>query len=49
MAALYYYANALWLEQFGKGDRYLFREPFLYLEPAGEHFGDSGEFREPDH
>ena len=49
MARLYYDGDALRLEHPGKGEGYLFREPFLHLEPAGEHLGDSGELGEPDH
>lgn len=49
MGRLYNDGNALRLENLGKGEGYLFREPFLHLEPAAEHLGDSGELGKPDH
>jgi hypothetical protein len=48
MAALDDDSNALWLKHLREGKRDLLSEALLYLEAAGEHFGDAGEFGEAD-
>lgn len=49
MIRLYYNSDAFWLEYLENTVGYLFREPFLHLQPAGEHLSDSSKLGEPDH
>jgi hypothetical protein len=49
MGTLHQNSNTSRLKDPENSGNYLFGKAFLYLDPAGEHYSDPGEFGECDH